>query len=252
MTKPMTKAVGRQNKRMNASRFVTAWCFACTLALPQIAPALTANLQGAVRSLSFPGSECLDITGEYRGFRIEATEQSKIPYVCFSSQRRNVLRFFDVAIVATNAGLDMQTLEFEHEFVTGPQGIVYAEVQLGGFVATASGIGVPRGSRISLTGYFRQRGYGDQIGEGLRQEVADTVDSALLDKITREQYLAGGSRRLKAVLRFSFQSVGDKLVLGSETAVVVTGIKELIERLGELSSTGGFVPPQPRGNTFGQ
>ncbi|MGF1613086.1 MAG: hypothetical protein ACFCVA_04005 [Gammaproteobacteria bacterium] len=238
---------------MYASRSLITLGFCCCLGVPQIAAALTANLQGQTRTLTLPGSTCLDLTGNYEGFRIEAPERSKMPYVCFSSQRRNVLRFFDVAIVATNAGVGMQTLEFEHEFFTGPQGIVYAEVKLDGFVASASGAGVPTGSRVSLTGYLRQRGTADQIGEGLRQEVAETVDSALLDRTSREQYLTGGSRRLKAVLRFSFESVGDKLVLGPETAVLVTGIKELIERLGELSTTGTFVPPQPGGGAgFGQ
>ncbi len=244
--------MGGENHFMYTSRSLFGLCFLCSLGAPQWVSALSANLQGDVRTVALPGSECLDLSGTYKGFRIEPTERSKIPYICFSSQRRNVLRFFDVVIVATNAGVGMQTLEFDHEFFTGPQGIVYAEVQMGGFVASASGAGVPKGSRISLTGYFRQRGSGDQIGEGLRQEVADTVDSALLDKTTREQYLAGGSRRLKAVLRFSFESVGDKLVLGPETAVVVTGIKELIQRLGELSTTGSFVPPQPGGSSMGQ
>lgn len=244
--------MGGKGNFMYASRSLVRLGLLCSLAAPQVALALTGNLQGEVRTLMVPGSECLEISGDYQAFRIEATERGKTPYVCFSSQRRNVLRFFDVAIVATNAGVGMQTLDFEHEFLTGPQGIVYAEVQLGGFVASGSGAVVPSGSRVSLTGYLRQRGSGDRIGEGLRQEVGDTVDSALLDKTTREQYLAGGSRQLRAVLRFSFESVGDKLVLGPETGVLVTGVKELIERLGELSTTGGFVPPQPGGNAFPQ
>lgn len=237
---------------MRASRSLINLYALCLLGSAQLASALTGNLEGEIRKLELPGSECLDIGGEYRAFRIEPTERGKVPFVCFSSQRRNVLRFFDVAIVATNAGAGMQTLQFEHEFLTGPQGIVYAEVQLGGFVASASGAGIPTGSRVSFTGYFQQRGPGDRIGEGLRQEVADSVDSAMLDQTTREQYLAGGSRQLKAVLRFSFRRVGDKIVLGPETGVLVTGVKELIERLGELSTPGGFVPPQPGENPLRQ
>lgn len=248
--------MGERGNFMRGSKSLVGLCAFCLFSASQVSSALTGNLQGEVRRLVLPGSECLDIGGEYKAFRIEATERGKKPYVCFSSQRRNVLRFFDVAIVANNAGAGMQTLEFEHEFLTGPQGIVYAEVQLGGFAVKASGVGVPTGSRISFTGYFQQRGSGDRIGEGLRQEVAETVDSALLDRTAREQYLAGGSRRLKAVLRFSFASVGDKIVLGPETAVLVTGVKELIERLGELSTTGArsSVIPQPslEGNAFPQ
>jgi hypothetical protein len=225
------------------------WLFGL-LGLPQAILALTATMQGTTRSLLIPGSECLDISGDYSGFRIEAPDRGKVPYVCFSTQRRNVLRFFHVAIVSTNAGVQTRTLEFEHEYFTGPQGLVYAEAQLDGFLATANGADVPTGSRISFRGYFSQHGYLDQIGEALRQEVGETVNSALLEKTSREQYLVGGRRTLKAVLRFSFERVGDKLVLQPETAVALTGVKELVERLGELSTTGGYVPPQGRGGNF--
>lgn len=248
----MTRLMGGKSNPGYAPKSVITLCLTCALLAPQLTLALTAHLQGEARALSVPGSQCLDIAGEYKGFRIEATQRGKTPYVCFSSQRRNALRFFDVAIIATNVGAGTQTLKIEHEFLTGPQGIVYAEAQLDGFVAKQSGIGVPGGSRVSFTGYFGQRGSVDQIGVALRQEVEKSIDSALLDKTTREQYLAGGSRRLSAVLRFSFERAGDKLVLGPETAVAVSGIKELIERLGELSRTGSFVPPQPGGNNMGQ
>jgi hypothetical protein len=248
----MTTLMGGKSNVMYAPKLLITLCLWCALAAPQLASALTANLQGETLALSLPGSECLDITGEYKGFRIEATQRGKIPYVCFSSQRRNVLRFFDVAIIATKVNTGTQTLRIDHEFFTGPQGIVYAEAQLDGFVANESGIGVPGGSQVSFTGYFGQRGSVDQIGVVLRQEVEESLDSALVDKRTREQYLAGGSRRLSAVLSFSLESMGDKLVLGPETAVAVSGIKELIERLGELSTPGGFVPPQPGGNNLEQ
>jgi hypothetical protein len=230
---------------MGALKILIAGCFCLVLVWSQPSSALTVDVQGDARSLVYPGSECVDITGKYEGFRIEGTQRGKVPYVCFGSQLGNTLRFFDATIVATNAGVSPRTLEFAHEFFTGPQGLVYAEVQLNGFTATPTGQGAPRGNEISFRGYLEQHGAGAQIGKSLRQEVTATVESALFDKQTREQFLVGGKRTLKGVLRFSLQRVGDKLVLGPETAVVVSGVKELVERLGELSSPGKVDSPQP-------
>ena len=229
---------------MGAAKILITGLFCLPLAFGGPVFALTVKLQGNTRSLVFPGSQCVDIGGEYEGFRVEPTERGKVPYICYGTQLGNTLRVFDATIIATNAGVSARTLEFEHEFFTGPQGIIYAEVQLNGFAATASGEGVPSGDQISMHGYLRQHGAEARIGKSLGQEITKAVDSALLDKQTREQFLVGGKRTLKGVLRFSLQRVGDKLVLGPETAVVLSGVKELVERLGELSGPAGAVPSQ--------
>lgn len=222
---------------MCAAKILIAGLFCLVLAWAQPVSALTVKLQGSTRSLTYAGSQCVNIGGRYDGFLIEPTERGKIPYICFGTQLRNTLRFFDTTIVMTNAGVSPRTLEFEHEFFTGPQGIIYAEAQLKGFTATASGAQVPVGNQISFRGYLNQQGTGALIGENLAQEVTEVVDSALLDKQARKQFLVGGKRTLRGVLRFSLQRVGDKLVLGPETAVAISGIKELTERLGELSTS---------------
>ncbi|MGR6035798.1 MAG: hypothetical protein ACU4EQ_04520 [Candidatus Nitrosoglobus sp.] len=193
--------------------------------------ALTANVQGIVLEAKAVGGfagNCVVIAGDYSGFRIIASEAGKAPQICIdrSRQRVNAVEFWNVTFVATEASSEVRTMSFEHDFLSGPQGLVYASVRLKGFFATASGVGVPSGSQVWFTGMFSQAGHDEIIGEELTQDVGEVLDSALLSKETRSQFILSGPRTLKGVLKFTLPNDGDKLVLESGTAVSIDNLEQ--------------------------
>lgn len=48
---------------------------------------------------------CIEIAGEYPGVRIEANEIGKVPQICFSDARRDIISLHNVTFVATGVGL---------------------------------------------------------------------------------------------------------------------------------------------------
>jgi hypothetical protein len=73
---------------------------------------------------------------------------------------------------------------------------------------------------------FSQAGHDEIIGEELTQDVGEALDSALLSKETRSQFILSGPRTLKGVLKFTLPNDGDKLVLESGTAVSIDNLEQ--------------------------
>lgn len=193
------------------------------------ARALIANIQGEVLKANEKGGfagVCVAIAGDYSGFRVVGSEAGKMPMVCIDRTRENVnaIEFRNVAFVATEASEEIRTVGFEHDFLGGPQGLVYSSTRLKGFFATATGVGVPTGSQVWFTGMFEQAGHDETIGEELVQEVDESLDSALLSSETQSRFVLSGPRGLKGKLNFTLLNEGDKLVLESGTAVVIDNI----------------------------
>jgi hypothetical protein len=195
------------------------------------AHALTANIQGVVLETEeiggFAGT-CVVIAGDYSGFRVIATEIGKAPKICIDRTRERVngVEFQNVTFLATEASDEIRTVGFEHDFLNGPQGLVYTKTRLKGFFATATGVGVPTGSQVWFTGVFNQAGHDELISEELTQDVGEVLDSALLSHETRSQFILSGPRVLKGVLKFTLLNNGDKLVLGSDTAVIIDNLEQ--------------------------
>jgi hypothetical protein len=87
-------------------------------------------------------------------------------------------------------------------------------------------VGVPTGSQVWFTGVFNQAGHDELISEELTQDVGEVLDSALLSHETRSQFILSGPRVLKGVLKFTLLNNGDKLVLGSDTAVIIDNLEQ--------------------------
>src|SRR5262245_34311109 len=113
--------------------------------------ALGLSVQVGNKQLDAAGavSGCMNVEGDYKGFRIASTEPGTIAKICASSGRRNSLRFQDVTIISTGASTAPGMIRLEHDFPAGPKGLVYATVQLHGFFAQATGAGTPTGSRVA-------------------------------------------------------------------------------------------------------
>ncbi|QBQ53663.1 hypothetical protein [Nitrosococcus wardiae] len=194
------------------------------------AHALTANIQGvpleAEETGGFAGV-CVTIAGDYPGVRVVASEAGKTPKICIDKTRENVnaIEFRNVTFVATEASDEVRTVDFEHDFLRGPRGLVYSRVRLKGFFATATGVGVPTGSQVWFKGMFNQAGHNGTIGEELVQDVGEVLDSALLRGETRSQFVLSGPRALKGKLQFTLLKEGDKLVLEPESAVIIDKIE---------------------------
>ena len=65
--------------------------------------ALSVDVAGTTLTQDAPGAQCLNLAGEYPGFRIETSEAGKTPQICFNFHRRDTLRVHNVMIVATFA-----------------------------------------------------------------------------------------------------------------------------------------------------
>lgn len=194
------------------------------------AHALTANIQGeALKAKKIEGvaGACVIIAGNYSGFRIVGSEAGKAPKICIDKTRKNVnaLKFINVTFVATEVSDKVRTVNFAHGFLNGPQGLVYSRVKLEGFFATADGVGVPTDNQVWFSGAFDQSGHSEAIGEELAHKVDKDLDSALLNDETQSQFVLSGPRALKGELKFTLLNRGDKLVLESDTAVIIDSIK---------------------------
>ncbi|ABA59433.1 hypothetical protein [Nitrosococcus oceani] len=191
---------------------------------------LITSIQGKILEADEKGGfagTCVAIEGDYSELRVVGSEAGKAPRICIDRTRENVnaIEFRNVAFVATEASEEIRTVSFEHDFLSGPQGLVYSSVKLKGFFATATGVGVSTGNQIWFTGMFEQAGHDEIIGEELVQEVGESLDSALLSGETQDQFVLSGPRSLKGSLKFTLLKEGDKLILESGTAVVIDHIE---------------------------
>lgn len=207
---------------------------------------------------------CIEIAGEYPGVRIEASEAGKVPQVCYSDAKRDILSIHNVTFVAlaqpgaapavapaqeaetrplTENGdkaqkpLSLQpevVIEFQHTFPPGPNGRIMARAKIGGFFATADGIGVATGSRLRYEGLFIQDGGEDTIAEPFEHTVGETMDSALFDNKAKERYLIAGPRTLKARLGFQFAAAGQKLTLSPRASVSIDTGSRFEDKLEEI------------------
>lgn len=222
------------------------------VAIPGAAHALTVDVAGKELATEHRGEVCLDLTGKYPGFIIKSAVVGKQPRICLGARRRNKLLFEYISIVATEppppppaaegeqgkavapapAPFPMKrTIRVANEFSSGPKGLVYARTQVRGFFTTAIGTKPPAGTHVSVQGYFSQAGNDDPIGDVIEQEVEETMQSALLNSIARDEYLVSGRRTLKCTITFTLGAPGESLVIQKGTAVVLDTVKDFNEKL---------------------
>ncbi len=210
------------------------------------------------------GQTCIEIAGDYPGVRIEASEVGEVPQVCYSDAKRDIISIHNVTFVAlaspeaaaaspTPAAetrplvdgdekegdkpaplLPEVVIEFQHTFPPGPNGRIMARAKIGGFFATASGIGVATGSRLHYEGRFIQDGGEDVIAEPFEFTVGETMDAAVFENRAKERYLIAGPRTLKARLSFQFAAAGQKLTLSPRASVSIDTGSRFEDKLEEM------------------
>ncbi len=227
------------------------------------AHAVEATIQGKTLLPMADGSTCIDISGEYPGVRIEASEAGKTPLICFSDAREDVLALRNATFVATNAvsqpGSNGQTqadtaasapndlstggsvadkvvIEFRHTFPPGPVGKVMARTKIDGFFTTGTGTEVATGDKVRFIGFFSQGGQEDPIAEALEYEVGEDTDSALFEYKGKKRYLIAGPRTLKARLEFSFVAPGHRMTLLKGAFVSIDTGSRFEDKLEEMES----------------
>jgi len=184
------------------------------------ADAITVDLETVQVTLDEPTGGCVKLEGEYDGFRVSPTQAGKVPRVCTVPGRKNAIILLDITIVATRADAGERIITVEDHFATGPIGRVFARAVLAGFFATGSGAGVPTGNSLVFTGLLNQGGMDTVIGEPIEHTVGDELETALLDEVTRSEFLISGDRSLKLEIKFVLQNEGDKLVFTRDAVVL--------------------------------
>lgn len=224
------------------------------------------NIQGTILLPDSDGGTCINIAGDYPGVRIEPSEAGKIPQVCYSDAKEDVLALRNATFIAT-AGTGMAksspaptpnaaptkgntpgpgtvVIEYQHTFPPGPNGLVMARSKIDGFFATETGIGVASGGRIRFAGVFSQAGKDDTIADPLDHQVGETIDSALFRYNGKKRYLIAGPRTLKARLEFSFAAPGQKLSLLKGASVDIDSGSRFEDKLEEMEIEGADLMPQ--------
>ncbi|WP_434151658.1 hypothetical protein ACR2R6_08740 [Methylocaldum gracile subsp. desertum] len=181
--------------------------------LPGVSSGLVVDIQGTRLAPQAPGETCVDITGDYRGVRIEADNPGQTPRICYNGSRNNSVSIANATFIAKPPVKQEVVIKFEHEFPPGINGKIMARAKLQGFFATGSGVGVPTGDKLKLETFFSQGGSDDPIATPLDFTVGDQLDSALLEYSVKKQYLAAGPRSLKGVLKIEFTGAEHKLAL---------------------------------------
>lgn len=186
---------------------------------PGVSSGLVVDIQGTRLEPQAFGESCVNISGDYRGVRIEADKPGQIPRICYNSSRQNSISIANATFVAKPPAKQEVVIRFEHEFPPGINGKIMARTKLQGFFATGSGVGVPTGDKLTLHTYFSQGGTDDAISAPLEFTVGELMDSALLDYSVKKQYLAAGARSLKGILRIEFTEAEHKLALPEKCLV---------------------------------
>ena len=235
--------------------------------------AVEATIQGTTLFPVADGSTCIDISGEYPGVRVEASEAGKTPLICFSDAREDVLALRNATFVATNAVSqpgpngqiqadaaagaandpssgalpDKVVIEFRHTFPPGPVGKVMARAKIDGFFTTETGVEVATGDKVHFIGFFSQGGQEDPIADALEHEVGEDTDSALFDYKGKKRYLIAGPRTLKARLEFSFVAPGHRMTLLKGAFVSIDTGSRFEDKLEEMESGAEELLPEAEG-----
>ena len=197
--------------------------FCLTVLLCLITPtavlALVVDIQGKILTPKNKGDACIDVTGEYKGFRIESSEIGKTPQVCFINTKQNTIDIHGVNIVANSSAVNEAIISVEHTFPPGPNGLITVRTRAFGFFSTPTGTGVASGDTFTLNGFFSQNNYYDPVAKPFKHRVGSDMDSAIFELDSKEQYLIAGQRTLKAVLGFTLNGRGHKLTLPQGTSI---------------------------------
>jgi hypothetical protein len=204
--------------------------------LPGASSALVVDIQGTRLAPRAPAEMCVDISGDYRGVRVEADKPGQIPRICYNSARQNSVSIANATFVAKPPVKQEVVIKFEHEFPPGINGKIMARAKLQGFFATGSGVGVPTGDKLKLEAFFSQGGSDDAIATPLEFVVGDQMDSALLDYSVKKRYLAAGSRTLKGILKIEFTGAEHKLALPERCVVSLDTGSTLEDKLDTLET----------------
>ncbi len=237
------------------------------------ATSVEVNIQGRTLLPAADGGTCIDISGDYPGVRIEASEAGKTPLICYSDAKEDMLALRNVTFVATVAIPEAQLsgkeplagqkdqaanpkpsgtdsgkilIEFQHTFPPGPNGRVMARFKIQGFFATENGVDVATGDKIRYVGVFSQGGKDDPITNPFDHEVTKELDSALFQYKGKKHYLISGPRTLKARLEFSFAGPGHKLTLLKGASVSIDTGSRFEDKLEEME-TEELIPQQGQG-----
>ena len=208
--------------------------------------ALEVTIQGKKLVPQRESETCVEIGGEYPGIRIEPSEVGKVPQVCYSDSRRDILSIHNAVFIATERegadqggeakGIPEVVVEFQHTFPPGPNGLIMARAKIEGFFATASGLGVASGDTIRFVGAFSQGEQEDFIAEPFAYTVGEELESAVFENKGKKRYLIAGPRTLKAKLAFSFTAAGHKLALPKGASVSIDTGSTFEDRLEEMET----------------
>ncbi len=218
--------------------------------------ALEVMIQGQKLVPERESETCIEIAGEYPGVRIEPSEAGKVPQICYSDARRDILNIHNAIFVATQGwapGLqsgdqkDSGTggpkvaaapqeviVEFQHTFPPGPNGLIMARAKIEGFFATATGLVVATVDKIHFAGTFSQGDQEDYIAEPFGHTVGEELESAIFENKGKKRYLIAGPRILRAKLTFSFTAAGHKLALAKGASVSIDTGSTFEDKLEEM------------------
>ncbi len=214
--------------------------------------ALEVTIQGQRLVPQRESETCIEIGGEYPGIRIEPSEVGKVPQVCYSDSRRDILTIHNAVFIATEgavagqggevqslsgaAGSSEVVVEFQHTFPPGPNGLIMARAKIEGFFATSSGLGVATGDTLRFAGTFSQGEQEDLIAEPFAYTVGEELESGVFESKGKKRYLIAGPRTLKAKLAFSFTAAGHKLALPKGASVSIDTGSTFEDKLEEMET----------------
>ena len=219
---------------MKLKRVFCLTVFLC-LTVPTAALALVVDIQGKILTPKNEGDACIDVTGEYQGFRIESSEIGKTPQVCFINTKQNTIDIHGVNIVANGSAVNDAIISVEHTFPPGPNGLITVRTRAFGFFSTPTGTGVASGNTFTLNGFFSQNKYYDPVAKPFKHRVGSAMDYAIFETDSKEQYLIAGRRTLKAVLSFTLNGSGHKLTLPRGTSITLDTGARFEDKLDAMS-----------------
>lgn len=208
--------------------------------VPSLVQALTVDIQGKTLTPKTEGEACIDVTGDYEGFSIEASEAGKTPQVCFNNTKQNTLDIHGVNIVSNDVVVNDAVITIEHSFPPGPNGLITVRNRLFGYFSTADGTGVATASKIQFDGFFSQNNNYDQVGEPISFTVGDTLESAIFQLEGKKQYIIAGTRTLKAVITFSLVEAGQQLTFPLGTSISLDTGSTFDDKLDSMSVAPEF------------
>lgn len=213
--------------------------------VPTMASALSVEIQGTKLETQLEGASCIDIAGDYPGVTVEPSEAGKTARICYNSAQVNSISILSTTFVAKPPAKQNVSIRFEHAFPAGINGKIMARAKLQGFFATANGVGIPTGDKVSLVAFFSQSAHDDTIAEPLDFSVGDQIDSALFDYSVKEPYLISGPRTLKGSLKVVFAQPGHKLTLSDASGISIDTGSSFEDKLDTLELPEGDEKEDP-------